>query len=56
MVLGAGYTETFASSDVIWNKFHVSHWNSFPPSFQLVDEIYFKWHLMSVQVSVQPTP
>ena len=34
--LGLGCIETCGvSSDVIWNKFHVSHWNSFLPFFLL---------------------
>ena len=37
------------ASDVIWNKFHAFHWNSFFPFFLLANgwhETHFKWHLM----------
>ena len=36
----------WVASDVIWNKFHASHWNSFQSSANGWHETYFKWHLM----------
>ena len=36
----------WVASNVIWNKFHASHWNSFLPLPNVWHETYFKWHLM----------
>ena len=47
-----------APSDVIWNKFHVSHWQTEKKegrSFNGSHETYFKWHLMVPHVSMQPS-
>ena len=47
-----------ATSDVVWNKFHASHWNSFLPFFLLSNgshETYFKWRRrMSFEISFMP--
>ena len=52
-------------SDLIWNKFHASHWNSFLSFFLLANGwydtysyttysliTYFKWHMMVSHVSM----